>query len=265
MIFKQRKYPSFEEIKPAGEFIAQVLTTLRQEIQVGQNLLELDQRAHELIKAAGAKSCYLDYHPSFGGSPFGYVICLSVNEAILHGRPYDRTLKSGDLISMDIAVELNGWVADSSLSLVVGEQIPSHLKLIKDTEAVMWAGIDQARAGNTVGDIGQAVWDKSAELGYRINTQFGGHGVGRTMHEAPFIPNTGPSGGTTLEPGMVITVEPYLSASTDQVFISQRDGWTVETADGSVGAHAEHTIIITEQDPIILTARADDPHPRSSF
>ena len=262
---KNKRFPTVDELRPAGDFIAHVLSHLRAHVDVGWNLLDIDAQAHRLINEAGANSCYIDYHPSFGGSPFGHVICTSVNNAVLHGRPYDRTLKDGDLISLDIAVELGGWVADSSLSIVVGTQRDEHLQLIRDTEAVMWAGIDQAIAGNTVGHIGQAVHDKAAELGYTINRQFGGHGVGRTMHEEPFVPNCGPAGaGARLEDGMVITVEPFLSPTTASMVITERDGWTVETSDGSIGAHAEHTLIVTSREPIIMTARQDDPHPRSS-
>lgn len=260
------RFPTATELEPAGQFIATLLSDLRRTVRVGDNLLEIDAEVHRRIRAAGATSCYIDYHPSFGGSPFGHVICLSVNNAVLHGRPYDRVLESGDLLSMDIAVELDGWVADSSLSIVVGEQRPEHLALIRDTEAVMWAGIDAARAGNTVGDIGHAVQSAAHSLGYRINRQFGGHGVGRTMHEPPFVPNYGPAGsGAQLVEGQVITVEPFLTPTTDRMVITDRDGWTVESGDGSTGAHAEHTLIVTRGEPIIVTARADDPAPRSSI
>lgn len=258
--FLKNRYPTPEQIRPAGEFVAGVLSSLRRTVSVGDNLLEIDAEVHRMIREAGATSCYLDYHPSFGASPFGKVICLSVNNAVLHGRPYDRTLESGDLLSMDFAIELEGWVADSSLSIVVGEQREDHLRLIRDTESVMWAGIAAARAGNTVGDIGHAVETRAAELGYTINHEFGGHGVGRTMHEAPFVPNFGaPGSGQKLREGMAITVEPFLTPTTDVMTITERDGWTVESGDGSTGAHAEHTLIVTKGEPIIVTARSDDP------
>lgn len=258
--FRTHRYPTPEQIRPAGEFVAGVLSSLRRTVSVGDNLLEIDAEVHRIIREAGATSCYLDYHPSFGASPFGKVICLSVNNAVLHGRPYDRTLESGDLLSMDFAIELEGWVADSSLSIVVGEQREDHLKLIRDTESVMWAGIGAARAGNTVGDIGHAVETRAAELGYTINHEFGGHGVGRTMHEAPFVPNFGaPGSGQKLREGMAITVEPFLTPTTDVMTITERDGWTVESGDGSTGAHSEHTLIVTKGEPIIVTARSDDP------
>lgn len=255
-LFRTKRYPSPEEIRPAGEFVAGVLSSLERTVSVGDNLLDIDAEVHRMIREAGATSCYIDYHPSFGGSPFGKVICLSVNEAVLHGRPYDRALENGDLLSMDFAVELEGWVADSSLSIVVGEQREDYVNLIRDTESVMWAGIGAARAGNTVGDIGHAVETRAAALGYTINHQFGGHGVGRTMHEAPFVPNYGPpSSGQGLREGMTLTVEPFLTPTTDVMRITERDGWTVESGDGSTGAHAEHTLIVTKDDPIIVTAR----------
>ncbi|MGP9693656.1 type I methionyl aminopeptidase [Brachybacterium sp. AOP25-B2-12] len=257
--------PTIQDMRPSGEFVAGVLSELRRTVAVGTNLLDIDAEVHRMIREAGATSCYLDYHPRFGAYPFGKVICTSVNDAVLHGRPCDRALVDGDLLSLDLAVELEGWVADSCLSVVVGTPREEDLRLIRDTETVMWAGIDQVRAGRTVGDIGHAVQGAAHALGYTINRQFGGHGVGRTMHEEPFVPNFGtPGGGRALHAGMVLTVEPFLSATTSELEITDRDGWTVETVDGSQGAHAEHTLYVTDGAPIILTARADDPSPRSS-
>ena len=257
--------PTFEQAQPAGRFVASVLSHLREVVDVGWNLLEVDAEAHRLIREAGATSCYIDYHPVFGASPFGYVICTSVNEGVLHGRPYDRVLVDGDLLSLDFAVEVEGWVADSCLTIAVGTPRPEDQQLIRDTEQVMWAGIDQVRAGSTVGDIGHAVMTTAHDLGYTINDRFGGHGVGRTMHEAPFVPNHGtPGGGAELEAGQLLTVEPFLVPTTHELVVDDRDGWTQLAVDGSRGAHAEHTLQVTDGEPIVLTARADDPDPRSS-
>lgn len=248
--------PSLEQARPAGEFVASVLTELSRTVDVGWNLLDVDARAHQMIREAGATSCYLDYHPVFGASPFGYVICTSVNDGVLHGRPRDQVLADGDLVSLDFAVEVEGWVADSCVSFVVGEPRAEDLQLIADTESVMWAGIRQVRAGNTVGDIGHAVMNEAHRLGYTINEQFGGHGVGRTMHEAPFVPNHGvPRGGTELVAGQLITVEPFLMPTTDGLMVDEEDGWTQRSVDGSRGAHAEHTLWVTAGDPVVLTAR----------
>ncbi|MCS6710525.1 type I methionyl aminopeptidase [Brachybacterium sp. EF45031] len=258
--------PHVDAARPAGEFVAAVLSHLRRVVGPGWNLLDVDAEVRRLIDEAGATSCYIDYHPRFGAYPFGRVICTSVNEAVLHGRPYDRVLRDGDLVSFDLAVQLDGWVADSSLTVALGTAAEEDLQLIRDTEAVMWAGIDQARAGRTVGDIGHAVENEARRRGYVMNRQFGGHGVGRTMHEAPFVPNAGtPGAGAVLEAGMLLTVEPFLMPTTDALHIDERDGWTVVSDDGSRGAHAEHTLFITDGDPIVLTARADDPSPRSSL
>lgn len=248
--------PTLDQARPAGEFVASVLTELSSTVDVGWNLLDVDARAHEMIREAGATSCYLDYHPVFGASPFGYVICTSVNDGVLHGRPRDQVLADGDLVSLDFAVEVEGWVADSCVSFVVGEPRAEDLQLIADTESVMWAGIRQVRAGNTVGDIGHAVMNEAHRLGYSINEQFGGHGVGRTMHEAPFVPNVGvPGGGTELVAGQLITVEPFLMPTTSGLEVDETDGWTQRSADGSRGAHAEHTLWVTDGDPVVLTAR----------
>ncbi|MFC0675214.1 type I methionyl aminopeptidase [Brachybacterium hainanense] len=272
MIFSRRRpqqtreLPTAEQARPAGEFVASVLAQLRRTVSVGDNLLDIDAEVHRLIREAGATSCYLDYHPRFGRDAFGKVICTSVNEAVLHGRPYDRTLEDGDLVSLDFAVELEGWVADSSVSVIVGAPRPEDLQLIRDTEAVMWAGIDQVRAGAHVGDIGAAVERAAHQRGYTINHTYGGHGVGRTMHEPPFVPNHGvPGSGAELLPGMLLTVEPFLMHTTSDMLTDERDGWTVLSADGSRGAHAEHTLQVTDGEPLVLTARASDPATRSSL
>ena len=242
-------------MKPAGRFVAETLTTLRNEVGVGTNLLEIDARAHELIRAAGAESCYIDYHPSFGASPFGRVICTSVNDAVLHGLPHDYALRDGDLVSLDFAVSVDGWVADSAISFVVGTPRPEDLALIETTERALAAAIEAARPGNTIGDISAAIGKVSRGAGYRVNTQFGGHGVGRTMHGDPHVANDGlPGTGPKLAPGLVIAIEPWLLATTSQLRYDP-DGWTLRSADGSRGAHSEHTVAITADGPLILTAR----------
>ena len=261
-----QELPTLDQARPAGEFVASVLSHLRDVVEVGWNLLEVDAEAHRLIREAGATSCYIDYHPAFGAFPFGHVICTSINDGVLHGRPRDQVLASGDLVSLDFAVEVEGWVADSCVSFVVGDARPEDLQLIRDTESVMWAGIDQVRAGRTVGDIGHAVMNRAHLLGYTINDRFGGHGVGRTMHEAPFVPNHGsPGTGPELVAGQLLTVEPFLIPTTDELEVDSSDGWTQRSDDGSRGAHAEHTLYVTDGDPVVLTARADDPAPRSSL
>ncbi|MCW2857311.1 MAG: map [Marmoricola sp.] len=241
-------------MRPAGAFVASVLAALRDAAAVGVNLLELDALAESMIAERGATSCYVDYHPSFGAMPFGKVLCTSVNDAVLHGLPYDYALADGDLLSVDFACSVDGWVADAATSVVVGSADPVDLALISTTEHALAAGIAAAQVGNKLGDIGSAIGEVARAAGLSINLQFGGHGVGRTMHGDPHVPNDGrPGRGLPLRAGLVIAIEPWFMHGTDQIF-TDPDGWTLRSADGSRGAHSEHTIAITEDGPLVLTA-----------
>ena len=250
-----RSPAEIEQMKPAGRFVAEVLTALEQAAGVGVNLLELDALAARMIADRGATSCYVDYHPSFGAMPFGKVLCTSVNDAVLHGLPHDYTLRDGDLLSVDFAASVDGWVADSALSVVVGRADQRDLDLIDTTERALAAAIEVARPGQRLGDISAAIAAVARAEGLSINTDFGGHGVGRTMHGDPHVPNDGrPGRGLKLQPGLVIAIEPWFLQTTDQLY-TDRDGWTLRSGDGSRGAHSEHTIAITEGDALVLTAR----------
>ncbi|MGN7800909.1 type I methionyl aminopeptidase [Leifsonia sp. 22587] len=243
-----------EQMRPAGAFVAEVLAATAAAARVGVNLLELDALAHDLIRRRGAESCYIDYHPSFGASPFGKVICTSVNDAVLHGLPHDYRLQDGDLLTLDFAAAVDGWVADSAVSLVVGTPRDEDLRLIDTTRRALAAGIQAAQPGGRIGDISAAIAAVAHAEGYSINTQFGGHGVGRTMHGDPHISNDGRAGrGYPLRPGLVIAIEPWFLETTDEIY-TDRDGWTLRSADGSRGAHSEHTVAITEDGPLVLTA-----------
>ncbi|GGH39454.1 type I methionyl aminopeptidase [Microbacterium album] len=245
-----------EQMRPAGRFVAESLATLREETKVGTNLLAIDRRAHELIRRAGAESCYIDYHPSFGASPFGKVICTSINDAVLHGLPHDYALRDGDLVTLDFAVAVDGWVADSAVSFVVGTPRDEDLALIETTQRALDAAIAAATVGNRVGDISAAIAAVARAEGLSINTDFGGHGVGRTMHGDPHVPNDGrPGRGYPLKPGLVVALEPWFLHTTDEL-VTDPDGWTLRSADGSRGAHSEHTVAITEDGPIVLTDRS---------
>jgi methionyl aminopeptidase len=254
-VIELRTPTQIEQMRPAGRFVASVIGALAEKADVGVNLLELDELAHRMIKDAGATSCYIDYHPSFGAMPFGKVLCTSVNDAVLHGLPYDYTLRDGDLLSVDFAAAVDGWVADSALSVVVGMPRPEDIRLIEVTQRALDAGIAAARSGNRLGDISSAIGSVARAEGLRVNLQFGGHGVGRTMHGDPHVPNDGQAGrGLKLRPGLVIAIEPWFLHTTDEIRFDP-DGWTIRSADGSRGAHVEHTIAITDADPIVLTAR----------
>ncbi|MGL4339490.1 MAG: type I methionyl aminopeptidase [Rhodoglobus sp.] len=244
-----------EKMRATGSFVASVLEATAEASIVGANLLSIDAIAHEMIRRAGAESCYIDYHPSFGGSPFGKVICTSVNDAALHGLPHDYRLRDGDLLSLDFAASLNGWVADSAISFVVGTPRDEDLALIEATSRALDAGIAAATVGNRIGDISAAIGGAAQAAGYSVNTDFGGHGVGRTMHGDPHIPNNGRAGrGLPLRAGLVFAIEPWLMIGTDRIY-TDRDGWTLRSEDGSRAAHCEHTVAITDDGPIILTAR----------
>ena len=254
-MIEYRSPSEIEQMRPAGQFVSEVLTALTERADVGVNLLELDQLAHEMISERGAESCYIDYHPSFGASPFGKVLCTSVNDAVLHGLPHDYELQDGDLLSLDFAVAVDGWVSDSAVSVIVGTPRAGDQQLIATAEAALVAGIDAARPGNKIGDISFAIARVATQAGYKINTEFGGHGVGRTMHGDPHVPNNGRRGrGLPLRPGLVIAIEPWFLQSTDKIY-TDPDGWTLRSRDGSRGAHAEHTVAITADGPLVLTAR----------
>jgi methionyl aminopeptidase len=249
-----RTATEIEQMRPAGRFVAEVLTRLAKAAAVGVNLLELDRLAHRMIRERSAESCYIDYHPSFGASPFGKVLCTSVNDAVLHGLPHDYRLRDGDLLSLDFACAVDGWVADSAISLVVGTPRPQDLRLVDTTTRALEAGIAAAQSGNRIGDISAAIAGVARADGYSINTQFGGHGVGRTMHGDPHVANDGqPGRGYLLQPGLVIAIEPWLLETTDAIY-TDADGWTLRSADGSRGAHMEHTVAITDAGPLVLTA-----------
>ena len=254
-MIEYRTPTEIDQMRPAGRFVADVLDALRDAADVGVNLLELDELAHQMIRDRGAVSCYIDYHPSFGASPFGKVLCTSVNDAVLHGLPHDYTLVDGDVLSVDFAASVDGWVSDSACTVVVGTPREQDLDLITTTERALVAGIEAAQAGNKIGDISFAIARVASKAGYKINTDFGGHGVGRTMHGDPHVPNDGRRGrGLPLRPGLVIAIEPWFCESTDKIY-TDPDGWTLRSRDGSRGAHSEHTIAITPNGPLVLTAR----------
>lgn len=245
-----------DAMRPAGRFVAEVLATLRDETKVGINLLHLDRRAHDMIRKAGAESCYIDYHPSFGASPFGKVLCTSINDGVLHGLPHDYVLRDGDLVSLDFAASVDGWVADSAVSFVVGTPRDEDLALIDATQRALAAAIDASTVGHRIGDISAAIAAVARAEGLSINMDFGGHGVGRTMHGDPHVANDGKAGrGYPLRAGLVLALEPWFLQTTDEL-VTDPDGWTLRSADGSRGAHSEHTVAITADGPIVLTDRS---------
>jgi len=243
-----------DAIRASGQVVAGVLAAARACAAPGVMLAELDEAARDVLAKAGATSPFLDYHPAFAPVPYPAVICASVNDAALHGIPGDYQLKEGDLLSVDAGATLDGWVGDAAISFIVGAPLGGDAELIAATEEALMAGIAAALPGGRLGDISASIGAIGRSGGYGISTDLGGHGVGRTMHEDPHIPNKGKAGrGMRLVPGLVLAIEPWFIASgSDDIYVDV-DGWTIRTADGSRAAHAEHTIAITQAGPVILT------------
>lgn len=243
--------------KEAGALVANILQTLKSRSTVGTNLLEIDRWAQAMIVEAGAKSCYVDYAPSFGRGPFGHYICTAVNDAVLHGLPHDYKLADGDLLTLDLAVSVRGIAADAAISFILGDSKPAEsVAMISATERALRAGIAAALPGARIGDISYAIGSVLSEAGYPINTEFGGHGIGSTMHQDPHVANTGrPGRGYELRPGLLLALEPWVMADTAELVIDP-DGWTLRSATGCRTAHSEHTIAITSDGAEILTLPA---------
>jgi methionyl aminopeptidase len=244
-----------EAIRAAGRVVASVLEEVRAHATAGIRLSDLEEVARSVLAAAGATSPFLGYLPDFAAVPFPAVICTSVNDAALHGIPDRRRLARGDLISIDCGATLDGWVADAAISFTVGPPSEADARLIGAAQAALLAGIGAATAGSRIGDISTAISAIGRAAGYGINTDFGGHGVGRSMHESPSVPNEGAAGrGMKLTPGLVVAIEPWFMAGGSDKYKIDDDGWTIRSADGSRAAHVEHTIAVTEDGPIVLTA-----------
>ncbi|GAB2576374.1 type I methionyl aminopeptidase [Kribbella endophytica] len=237
-----------------GALVAEILQTMKSRATVGTNLLDIDEWTKAMILEAGAESCYVDYAPSFGRGPFGHYICTGVNDAVLHGLPHDYTLADGDLLSLDLAVLKGGVAADSAISFIVGESKDAEsVALIDTTERALKAGIAAAGPGARIGDLSHAIGTVLSDAGYEINTEFGGHGIGSTMHQDPHISNTGrPGRGYKLRPGLLLALEPWIMADTAEL-VTDDDGWTLRSATGCRTAHSEHTIAITDNGAEILT------------
>jgi methionyl aminopeptidase len=244
-----------DAIRAAGQVVADVLAAARARAALGVTLAELDEAARAVLAKAGATSPFLHYKPGFAPIPYPAVICTSVNDAALHGIPDGYRLAAGDLLSVDAGATLDGWVGDAAISFTIGPPADADAQLIVVTETALKAGIAAAVPGARVGDISAAIGAVGRAGGYGISTELGGHGVGRSMHEDPHIPNRGRARrGMRLVPGLVIAIEPWFMAGGNDDCYLDDDGWTIRTADGSRAAHAEHTIAVTSDGPVILTA-----------
>jgi len=256
-LFGQRKKPAgivlrgpqeLAGLREAGRIVAQVHQAMRQSVRPGISTAELNAIAEEIIRSAGAIPTFLGYH----GFPAS--ICTSINDEIVHGIPHpQRLLHEGDIISIDVGATYKGWVGDSAWTYAVGEISDEAQALLDATEAALFAGIAQARAGQRLGDVSAAVQATAEARGFSIIREYTGHGVGHEMHEPPQVLNYGHAGtGLLLRPGLVFALEPMVAAGHWLTRVDA-DGWTVRTQDGSLSAHFEHTLAVTDGDPMILT------------
>jgi methionyl aminopeptidase len=244
-----------DAMRPAGRLVAEILAAIRGHARVGMRLLELDDVARDLLRDAGATSPFLGYQPQGAPRPYPGSVCTSVNDAVLHGIPTRYKMRDGDLLSIDCGAQIDGWVGDAATSFTVGRGRPEDTTLIAAANRALDAGIAAATVGARIGDISAAIAAVGRGHGYGINTDYGGHGVGHEMHEAPSVPNEGTAGrGLRLLPGLVIAIEPWFMAGGDDRYVIDSDGWTIRSRDGSRTVHVEHTIAVTEDGPVVLTA-----------
>ncbi|WP_345350917.1 type I methionyl aminopeptidase [Rhodococcus olei] len=244
-----------DAMREAGRVVAAALAAARDAAAVGVSLREIDAAAAAALADAGAQPAFLGYHPNWAPTPFPGVICASVNDAVVHGIPEGPRLADGDLVSIDCGAFVDGWCGDAAISFVVGDADPEDLRLIADTDEALARGIAAARAGNRLGDIADAIGSFARSRGRGVLADHGGHGIGRAMHEDPDVPNEGPAGrGMRLRPGLVLALEPMLIRGGGDDYRHDADGWTLRTLDGSRAAHSEHTIAVTVDGPLVLTA-----------
>jgi methionyl aminopeptidase len=242
-----------DTMQAAGEIVARVLTATARSARAGVRLSDLDARAAALIADMGAKPSFLG-HPTWAPTPYPGVLCLSVNDVIVHGIPDGRNLRDGDILSIDCGVSVDGMHGDAALTTAIGEVDAEARRLIDTTAAALDAGIAAAQPGARLGDISAAVETAARAGRYGLPPGLGGHGIGAAMHEDPHIPNTGRAGrGMLLRPGLVIAIEPMLIEGGRDRGRTLSDGWSVATVDGSRAAHFEHTIAVTAAGPVILT------------
>lgn len=247
------------QLRKAGQLVAQTYEVLRPYVVPGVSTAELDRIAEDYIRSKGGKPIYKGYRPHQARNeppvpPFPATICVAVNEVICHGIPSkQQILKEGDIIGVDIGVLLNGWVGDSCVTYAVGKLDKESQRLMETAQKCLQLGIEQARSGNTLGDIGAAIQQYAEAQGFSTVRQLVGHGVGHSLHEEPLVPHFGKAGtGMRLRPGMVFTIEPMINAGTYDIQ-PMPDRWTIRTADGKRSAQFEHTLAITEGEPELLT------------
>ena len=244
-----------EVLKEGGKRHSYILLEVAKKVAPGVSTQELEDFARKLIEEGGDKAAFLNYKPRGAKRPFPASLCVSINNEIVHGIPNEnsRILNEGDIVSLDLGLIHKGLITDSAVTVPVGEVSEENKKLMEHCKEALYLGIKQAKGGKHTGDIGYAIESFVRPLGYGLSEGLAGHGVGYSVHEDPFVPNEGKLGqGDKLVPGMVIAIEPMITLGSSQITLD-KDGYTYKTKDGSNAAHFEHTIVITEGDPIILT------------
>lgn len=254
MIIQLRTKSEIELLRRANLIVYEVLETLAEMLQPGVTTGELDAKARELCRQKGAAPAFLDYAPANSSvMPFPGVICSSINEVIVHGIPGNRRLEEGDILSVDFGVSREGYFGDAARTYPIGKVSAGASKLMAVTEQALEDAIAQCRPGKRIGDISQAVQTRAESNGFNVVREFVGHGIGTRMHEPPHVPNFGRGGtGRVLRPGLVIAIEPMITAGSFETKILD-DGWTAVTKDGSLAAHFEHTVAVTEAGPYVLS------------
>jgi methionyl aminopeptidase len=253
MAIQLRSQRQIAKMREAGRLVAQAFEYLRPHVRPGVTTRELDRLAEDFIRKHGAIPAYKGYRGQT--VPFPATICVAVNNVICHGIPDNTPLREGDIIGVDIGAKLDGWFGDSCVTYAVGQVSAEAGRLLKVAEECMWQGIRAAKNNGRLGDIGAAIQSYAEAQGYSVVREWSGHGVGERLHEEPSVPHYGRAGtGLRLRPGFIFTIEPMINAGHYETVLDKRDGWTVRTADGSLSAQFEHTVVITEKDgPEILT------------
>jgi methionyl aminopeptidase len=237
-------------MREAGQVTAKVLVAVREAAKPGVPTADLDALAYDFIRQHGGTPTFKNYP---GPYPYPATICVSINDELVHGIPGRRKLHSGDVVAVDCGTTLNGFVGDAAITFGVGETSPQAKRLMEVTEKALYEGIQKMRAGNRTGDVSAAIQRYVESRGFYVTREYTGHGVGRQMHEGPQVPNYGtPGRGMLLRPGMTIALEPMVLAGTPKTRVMP-DQWTVVSADGSPTAHFEHSIAVTDGEPVILT------------
>lgn len=256
MAIELYSFREIEKIRKAAQVVAEVLRVVAENVKPGVTTWDLEMIAREETKKRGAKPAFLGYKPPFSKVSYPAALCISVNDEVVHGLPKkEKIINEGDIVSIDFGAIVDGYAGDGAITVIAGKGSEEAERLLKATKEALYNAIERAMPGNRVGDITKAIHETAQKYGFKTVLRYGGHGIGRKIHEEPFVPNNIKDIGKKnpkLRQGMVIAIEPMLTTGTEET-VEDSDGWTVKTKDGSLSAHFEHTVAITKKGPIILT------------